>query len=563
MYNSNKNFIWWHGFVEDVDDPEKLGRCRVRIFGIHTHEKEKIPTESLPWAVPMMPYSSASASGVGRSPTGILPGSWVVGFFRDGEECQQPMILGSYGGINKLEGITQKDSSKGFNDPDGKMPRDPYIDKPDTNKLAREETEGTVIEKKNNDLDTNNPTALGGEWSEPPSPYAAKYPKNHVFESESGHVFEIDDTPDKERLHEYHKKGTFREVHPDGTVVEKTIGDEFIIIRKNNNISIYGNMNINVGNTMKVYTGKNMDIQIGGNARIHVAKNATVQTDGNFLHKIKGTTKIISEGPMEIVAPRIDLNPNGVSPKSNDPGYTLNKNCTKSTVEKETDKVVLEFDDGSTLECDGSREINCTSGWKPARDITENDEIINLDNRFPNEIPISQEEKNIINQNLNTEGFNPQQSNSMIENFTSQGYGANEISSITEDFSAKNFTPEQTTNMCGNLLNQNYEQSEILSCTNTLGYFGNSNSEINNFSNQINDSAIDYETFSQMFEDINSLGVSDNTINEFIKRISENGFDGVETLASELDISSNTFKDIQEKINEKKKLSNFNSLYNF
>ena len=48
-------------------------------------------------------------------------------------------------------------------------------------------------------------TALGTVDGTYPS---ATYPFNHVFESESGHIFEIDDTPDGERLNREHTSGT-------------------------------------------------------------------------------------------------------------------------------------------------------------------------------------------------------------------------------------------------------------------------------------------------------------------------------------------------------------------
>ena len=42
------SMIWWSGVVEDRDDPEKLGRCRVRIFGWHTDDVQLLPTNVLP-----------------------------------------------------------------------------------------------------------------------------------------------------------------------------------------------------------------------------------------------------------------------------------------------------------------------------------------------------------------------------------------------------------------------------------------------------------------------------------------------------------------------------------
>ena len=37
----NQSMIWWQGVVEDRYDPLKLGRCRVRILGHHTDNKEE------------------------------------------------------------------------------------------------------------------------------------------------------------------------------------------------------------------------------------------------------------------------------------------------------------------------------------------------------------------------------------------------------------------------------------------------------------------------------------------------------------------------------------------
>jgi hypothetical protein len=90
-------FVWFIGIVEDRMDPEKMGRCRLRIYGYHSESKTELPTEDLPWAIPIQPIVSAAVSGVGYSPTGPLPGTWVVGFFLDGEDMQQPAFFGTLG----------------------------------------------------------------------------------------------------------------------------------------------------------------------------------------------------------------------------------------------------------------------------------------------------------------------------------------------------------------------------------------------------------------------------------------------------------------------------------
>ena len=112
-----EGFVWWQGVVEDRHDPLFLGRCRIRILGWHTKDKSQIPTESLPWAFPIQPITSAAQTGVGTSPTGPVEGTWVVGFFRDGEDGQEPVFFGTLGGIPSFE--SKIPSNEGFADSRG------------------------------------------------------------------------------------------------------------------------------------------------------------------------------------------------------------------------------------------------------------------------------------------------------------------------------------------------------------------------------------------------------------------------------------------------------------
>jgi hypothetical protein len=86
------------GTVENRDDPLKMGRCQIRIDFIHTKDKSLIPTELLPWAIPMQWIQSAGFAGVGWSPVGPMVGTRVFGIFLDGEDCQIPMIMGTLAG---------------------------------------------------------------------------------------------------------------------------------------------------------------------------------------------------------------------------------------------------------------------------------------------------------------------------------------------------------------------------------------------------------------------------------------------------------------------------------
>ena len=108
-------FVWFVGVVEDRVDPEEIGRVRVRCLGFHTEDLTKLPTADLPWAHVMHPVTDPAWQGVGNSPSFLLEGSWVVGFFRDAESKQQPVIIGSLPGVPQKEA----DPTKGFSDPRG------------------------------------------------------------------------------------------------------------------------------------------------------------------------------------------------------------------------------------------------------------------------------------------------------------------------------------------------------------------------------------------------------------------------------------------------------------
>lgn len=82
------------GVVEDRDDPAQMGRVRVRIFGLHPMDRTEVPTHTLPWATVILPTTEAAMSGIGSGAPKIIEGTWVVGFFRDGISCQDPMIFG-------------------------------------------------------------------------------------------------------------------------------------------------------------------------------------------------------------------------------------------------------------------------------------------------------------------------------------------------------------------------------------------------------------------------------------------------------------------------------------
>ena len=284
---------WFTGVVEDINDPSEMGRIRVRCYGYHNPEKELelggIPTEALPWAHVMMPINSASMSGIGQSATGVLQGSWVIGFFRDGDAMQDPFVIGT---LPSMAG-SQPAITKGFADPDGIYPRTDRLAQSDLSPASREVYGISQPYILKNDLRQENvETAVPprvttiqpdkeesyyerGTWNnrELDDIIAPEYPKNHVNETESGHILEVDDTPSFERLSRFHKSGTYEEIVANGDRTLTVFGDDYEVVIQNRNILIKGNLNLTVEGNMRTLVKKDYILEVEGDKTEYVKGN--------------------------------------------------------------------------------------------------------------------------------------------------------------------------------------------------------------------------------------------------------------------------------------------------
>ena len=339
-------FHWFVGVVEDRNDPSALGRVRVRCLGYHTEDLTELPTTDLPWAHVMHPVTDPCMHGMGNTPSFLVEGSYVVGFFRDPEK-QQLVIMGTLPGVP----AEPADPSKGFNDPRGQYSTQvafkgdptygPYpvdgddytmssgheFGESDTNRLAQgeaSETHEALIARRDRRI-TSIPIATQpflkavsdeaiqetrGTFDEPhpkgieedAQPYtSAAYPYNHVFESESGHIREIDDSPGAERLLTQHKSGTFEEIHPDGTKMVKVIGDNFEIIAGNSNVLISGNVNLTTVGTVRELIKGDYHLEVEGNYTQKIHKNLRTrvgagEAGGNLEEEINGNHGFFIKG---------------------------------------------------------------------------------------------------------------------------------------------------------------------------------------------------------------------------------------------------------------------------
>ena len=367
MSNIYGNFIWWQGVVEDrIKDPLMLGRCRVRILGYHTDDKLEIPTDELPWATIMQPTTSAAMSGIGTTPIGPVEGTWVIGFFRDGENAQEPVIMGTVGG--KPEDIP--DRAKGFNDPKGKYPihLDGKVEDFDTSKLARgtgkmplsdvgldvHAEDSDSLKYKRQTRMRGIPKALAGNmadasiedteddfykfdgedgdgfgyWNEPNPRYggtedsadefdttrdiyvdlkdgsgqvigresqtigSSSYPMNHVRQSESGHIEEWDDTPGAQRLHKFHRSGTFEEIQASGARITKVVGDDYELVT-NKKVFIDGTCDITVMSDARIQVQGSLVHEIFGNYHLNVHGDMRTKISGNQVTEVLSARKTV------------------------------------------------------------------------------------------------------------------------------------------------------------------------------------------------------------------------------------------------------------------------------
>mgnify|MGYP001254752879 FL=1 len=447
-----KHFV---GVVEDRFDPEKLGRLRVRVLGVHTSDKNKIATADLPWASVVLPTTSAGISGLGQSPSFIVEGAWVWGYFRDGDKLMQEMVI-----VGTLPGKPAElgNTDSGFYDPNFRLaargvktkisvyPR--YADEPDTNRLAvnnpekeapsfsnRKRTRITgvpvaafdglfnieetsfietqqekdiglidvdytglerysgegggallhndadaieallyaptlnneedafrnlLIRKYNITIDTDigaltseirqrirgviaNEATDAEKWNQPEITYNAIYPYNHVFESESGHIKEYDDTPLHERIFERHTSGTSYEFTPNGDRVDIIKNNHYTLTSSDNKAYIQGDSDVTIDGRHKVFINKSgmsnnhYDIEVGPNANVNiqvdkgnlnvvtktgqfnfdvgadwnmnVGGNYNLNVVGNETKTVEGTTTHNTTGSTTIRGSTIDLNP--------------------------------------------------------------------------------------------------------------------------------------------------------------------------------------------------------------------------------------------------------------
>ena len=204
------------------------------------------------------------------------------------------------------EAVKRGTDNTGFRDPNNKYPLKDYINEVDTNRLARGIIDGTIVSKKDANRKIGVPIANGaGSWDQQLPAYGAKYPFNKVMETESGHIQEFDDTPGQERIHTYHRSGTYSEIDPNGTQVNYIVGENFIVMERNGFISIGGDCNITAEGNVNIYARTDANIQVEQNATITSGNNISIGAANDLEIAVGGDVRFKVAGSMSVAADNI------------------------------------------------------------------------------------------------------------------------------------------------------------------------------------------------------------------------------------------------------------------
>lgn len=205
------------------------------------------------------------------------------------QEAGQLSNNNSGGGASPNPSTSQQTQSDniGFVDPDNVYPRD--VDEQDSDRLSRRESESdTILKIKESARMVGVKTSGTKPWTQPKIPYVASYPYNNVRISESGHVIEIDDTKDAERLHWYHRAGTYTEIDANGTVVNRIVGDDFSILERSGHVYIKGNLQVNIEGNANVTVESDLNLSVKGNLVAKIGGDMALEIGGNMTHSVGG-----------------------------------------------------------------------------------------------------------------------------------------------------------------------------------------------------------------------------------------------------------------------------------
>lgn len=259
-------------------------------------------------------FGGASLQSIGNSVTALTS---IFGAVQNLSQINNPWELLFIGGVvnsaindakNFVTGSMGDNSklivlNKGFIDPTARYPLPEYVNRSDVNKLATGDIANTIVIEKDKSRMTGAYLPNGASWEQPVSSFKGEYPFNKVTQTESGHIIEIDDTPGSERLHIYHRSGTFVEIDSNGSIIKRATGSSYEIVDRNGKIAIAGKADVSVNGACNIYVGNDANIEVDGDTNLTCHNDITAQAGGTLnlsaVEEINVTSKNININALE------------------------------------------------------------------------------------------------------------------------------------------------------------------------------------------------------------------------------------------------------------------------
>lgn len=274
--NGFDNLQWFMAIVEDNQDPTNQGRVRIRAFGIHpSYESELMPTEDLPWAVPI----NGAYGGTSQIPRIT---DWVFGFFADGRDAQHPFLMGVVPGQNlqSMTGSGEQNASS-YTRPSNESERfyaQPPL-RPAQSGENLHETQVVLQDATRRDGVTvardGHPDGIQEQrgWSEPAVATSSDPAKTTIFSSTYGDSFvEVNGQEGNEFISLSHASGSHVQIDKNGDVKVRSISDLYLGSE---------------GHTRE-FTGARRDVTVEGKYTVNVLGDCTLEVAGDLNHVVHG-----------------------------------------------------------------------------------------------------------------------------------------------------------------------------------------------------------------------------------------------------------------------------------
>lgn len=112
-----------------------------------------------------------------------------------------------------------------------------------------------------------------------------QYPYNHATYTESGHLFELDDTREYERVSLQHRSGTYFEWQPNGDSHTRVVKDNYVAICGDNELYVGGDVNIKVMGNANITAMKKVNIKGYNDGKIDVSGKLDLVAGDNITLK--------------------------------------------------------------------------------------------------------------------------------------------------------------------------------------------------------------------------------------------------------------------------------------